>query len=129
MKKLFGVPEDTRFWETSLFVRNIDNALLRLYIRGFFDAEGGIPRRPLGSKLYISFTQRNYESLSFIKEKLESEWSIKSGKLRISDVKSHSWRFTITGKRAIKSFITEIGTFHPYKRGVFVVMKSLLGVR
>jgi hypothetical protein len=127
IREIFEIPPDTRLWETPVFVRNLDKSLLRFYIQGFFDAEGGVPRNPLNSKLYISFTQRNRESLEFLKARLYSMWDIVSGELRISDSKSQCWRLTITGLHPIKQFISEIGTKHPFKRKRFAIISVILG--
>lgn len=80
----------------------------------------------MSSKLYISFTQRNRESLEFLRNKLYSEWNIVSGRLRISDNRSHCWRFTIAGLGSIKRFMTEIGTEHPSKERRFTIISNLL---
>lgn len=127
VRKRFKIPLDSRLWETPPFVKKLDKALLRFYVRGFFDAEGGVPRNPMSSKLYISFTQRNRESLKFLNTKLHSQWNIVSGKLRVSDSKSRCWRLTITGLDSIKRFITEVGTDHPYKARSFAIISDLLG--
>jgi intein-encoded DNA endonuclease-like protein len=126
LRKVFSIPPDSATWGTPPFVKKLEKNLLRFYIQGFFDAEGGVPRNPMNSKLYITFTQRNRESLEFLKEKLHSKWGIVSGKLRISDSKSLCWRFTITGLGSIKRFITEIGTEHPSKGRSFTIISNLL---
>ena len=126
IKNLFDIPDDTISWETPVFIHGVNKTLMRCYIQGYFDAEGGVPRSPAGSKLYLSFTQRNYESLDFIKNQLEMNWNITSGGLRISDKKSRSWRFSITGKPSIQKFISEIGTQHPSKKVRFSIISDLI---
>ena len=126
LKDLFDIPDDTISWKTPSFIRGVDKSLMRYYIQGFFDAEGGVPHNPAASKLYLSFTQRNYESLEFIKDQLETKWNIISGNLRVSDKKSRSWRFSITGRQSIKQFISKIGTQHPSKRVRFSIISDLI---
>jgi intein-encoded DNA endonuclease-like protein len=126
IRKLFKIPHDSRLWKIPPFVKRLDRNLLRFYIQGFFDAEGGCPRNPMKSKLYISFTQRNRESIEFLRKRLCSEWRIESDRLRVSDHISHCWRFTITSRDSIRRFITDIGTEHPSKKKRFHIMLNLL---
>lgn len=115
LKELFEMPASKAgVWNTPTFLKT-DNALLQDYIRGFFDAEGGVPRTIAGSKLYVSFTQKNMEPLEFIRDKLESVFGIKCGGLRISDKKSNVWQFRITKKESIARFADRISSWHPDK--------------
>jgi intein-encoded DNA endonuclease-like protein len=39
-----------------------------MYLRGFFDAEGGIPRN--GKRFYIQLAQKDYEKMTALKKML-----------------------------------------------------------
>lgn len=93
------------------------------YIRGFFDAEGGLPRKVTKtSQKYIIFSQKNKESLEFIRKKLE-EMNIKPTNLtRCGGV----WEFRVTRKKSILEFIRIIGSFHPEKIKKFKILQWVL---
>ena len=91
----FEMPTNQLTWETPSFVKDLPKENLRYYIQGYWDAEGGATTNATTrSKLYIDFTQRNKESLEFIKEKLLL-FGVKVGNIRVSCKKT----FSIVGAR------------------------------
>ena len=84
------------------------------YIKGFFDAEGGIPRDEK-ARFYIQLVQNDREKLVKIK-KLLNDLGIEIGKIHNP---SHSvdpdyWRMYVLAKSQ-QSFLKKIGTWHPRK--------------
>ena len=61
-------------WNTPTKLTKLEPNQLIPYIRGFWDAEGGLPKEPekttKSEQRYISFHQKNRESLDFIRQKL-----------------------------------------------------------
>jgi intein-encoded DNA endonuclease-like protein len=84
------------------------------YIRGFFDAEGGIPRN-YQARFYIQLTQNNREKLEKLKIILE-DLGIKTGKIHnpSQSVDPNYWRMYIL-TNSQKIFLAKIGTWHPRK--------------
>lgn len=122
----FEMPTNQLTWETPSFVKDLQKHDLRYYIQGFWDAEGGATTNATTkSKLYIDFTQRNTESLEFIKEKLLL-FGVKAGNIRVSCKKSMSHRITITGRRSILNFVNNIETQHPEKQQRFIRIRNVI---
>lgn len=88
------------------------------YVRGYFDAEGGIPRS-LDQWFYIQISQKNKKELQVIKKILE-ENGIKCGKIHIPSVKIDPdyYRFFVS-RQSHKEFAKVIGSWHPRKRKIF----------
>ncbi|MBI2075830.1 MAG: hypothetical protein HYT72_01105 [Candidatus Aenigmarchaeota archaeon] len=104
----------------------------RLYIKGFWDADGGCPRDPtISKKIYIKFTQKDKRSLEQIKEILSQKFSIKAGTVRVSEITERGtiWRMTITNKRGILRFCDKIDSGHPIKQKRLFKIKHLLSSR
>jgi hypothetical protein len=95
------------------------------YARGYFDAEGGIPR-DVAARFYIQFVQKNQTDIARLKAILETE-GIVCGKLhRPSRVADHLvWRFYVAA-RSQRDFIIRVGSWHPRKRSL---LAARLGVR
>jgi hypothetical protein len=87
------------------------------YVRGYFDAEGGIPQTP-HLRFYIQFTQKNEVELGKVKAILES-LGLLCGKLHnpSSRVDPHYWRFYVRAK-SYRDFARIIGSWHPRKETV-----------
>lgn len=85
------------------------------YIRGYFDAEGGIPSR-VSDRLYIQFSQKNCQELTELRQILK-DLGIYSGKIHIPSVKvdPEYYRFFISS-RSYKAFIQKINSWHPRKK-------------
>jgi intein/homing endonuclease len=88
------------------------------YIRGFFDAEGGIPRSLL-SKRYIQLVQKDKPKIAMLKDWL-NEIGITTGKIHnpSKQVDPDYWRIFVS-RQSILPFVSEIGSWHPRKRAIF----------
>ena len=84
------------------------------YIRGYFDAEGGIARS-LKVRYYIYFAQKNLKDLKKLKGYLE-ELGISCGKIHNPSKKADPdyWRFFIRAK-SYNDFAKIVGSWHPVK--------------
>ena len=99
---------------------NFDPATLRedkekiCYVKGFFDAEGGIPR-DRKSRFYIQLVQNDKKKLEKIKILLEGS-GIKVGKIHnpSRSIDPNYWRmYILAGSQ--KDFLNKIGSWHPRK--------------
>ena len=84
------------------------------YIRGFFDAEGGIPKNP-NSRFYIQLVQNGTMKLQKIKPIL-TELGISTGIIHNPSVKvdpDYHRMFVVSNSRS--RFIETIGSWHPRK--------------
>lgn len=84
------------------------------YIRGFFDAEGGIPRNKKAS-FYIQLVQNNREKLEKLKILL-NDLRINTGKIHnpSRSVDPDYWRMYVLADSQ-KAFLSKIKTWHPRK--------------
>lgn len=84
------------------------------YIRGFFDAEGGIPRNST-ARFYIQLVQKDKRKLEKLKRILGSI-SINTGKIHNPSrrVDPDYWRMYILSDSQ-KKFIKQINSWHPRK--------------
>jgi intein-encoded DNA endonuclease-like protein len=102
-------------WNTPEFVKELPLEERIPYIRGFWDAEGGLPSKPekcsRAEQMYISFHHKQKEPLVFIRNSLIG--------MRYQPTKitkcSEACEFRITRKAHMKKFCTEIGSWHPEK--------------
>jgi len=87
------------------------------YARGYFDAEGGIPR-DASARFYIQFVQKDRADIARLHAILEDE-GIACGKLhRPSHRADHPvWRFYVAA-RSQRDFVACVGSWHPRKRGL-----------
>ena len=85
------------------------------YVRGYFDAEGGMPRAR-NARLYLQFTQKSYPSSEVLAEILES-WDIECGRIHnpSTAVDPNDWRFYVRA-RSQERFMTLVSSWHPRKR-------------
>ena len=84
------------------------------YLKGFFDAEGGIPKDSK-ARFYIQLTQNDKEKLEKLKKILNDLW-IKTGKIHNPSYKVDPdyWRMYVLADSQ-KRFIEKIGSWHPRK--------------
>ena len=84
------------------------------YIRGYFDAEGGVSRDPK-VRYYLYFAQKNLQDLEQVKELLE-EFGIQCGYVHnpSKKVDPNYWRFFIR-IQSYGEFAKLIGSWHPIK--------------
>jgi hypothetical protein len=88
------------------------------YVRGYFDAEGGIPRSSM-SRLYIQICQKNQVELEKVKDILEG-LEIFCGVVHnpSKEVDPDYWRFFVRA-RSHTRFMHIISSWHPRKRKIF----------
>jgi len=88
------------------------------YVRGYFDAEGGIPRK-IDQWFYIQISQKSRTELLQIKEILE-DLGIRCGKVHIPSVKidPNYYRFFVS-RKSHQDFARIIGSWHPRKKKIF----------
>ena len=84
------------------------------YIRGYFDAEGGVSRNPK-VRYYIYFAQKNRKDLEQVKVFLE-ELGISCGSISNPSkrVDPNYWRFFVVAN-SYEKFAQIIGSWHPVK--------------
>ncbi|TSC85751.1 MAG: Uncharacterized protein G01um10147_1095 [Microgenomates group bacterium Gr01-1014_7] len=84
------------------------------YIRGYFDAEGGVSRDPK-VRYYLYFAQKNFNEIEQIKIWLE-QLGIKCGSIHNPSkiVDPNYWRFFIR-VQSYEKFAQIIGSWHPIK--------------
>ncbi len=87
------------------------------YIRGFFDAEGGIPKN--NKRFYIQLVQSDKKKLQKIKKILE-ELNIETGKIHNPSVRVNPeyWRMYVLAKSR-RRFAEIINSWHPRKIKIF----------
>lgn len=87
----------------------------RAYVRSYFDAECGVPRR-LDDRFYIQFVQKNQENLSQVWAFL-SALGIKCGMIHnpSARVDPDYWRFYVLASSQ-PPFVSWISSWHPRKR-------------
>jgi hypothetical protein len=91
----------------------------RAYARGYFDAEGGIPRN-VAARFYIQFVQKDRADIVNLRTILEEE-GVACGKLhQPSRATDHPvWRFYVAAASQ-RDFVSRVGSWHPRKRGLLV---------
>jgi hypothetical protein len=87
------------------------------FVRGYFDAEGGIPRNP-EARFYIQLTQKNRDDLEGVRAILVN-LGIGCGRIHNPSVRVDPgyWRFYVRSE-SHREFAHRIGSWHPRKRGV-----------
>lgn len=85
------------------------------YVRGYFDAEGGMPRRS-EARLYLQLTQKDRSNLESVRDILESE-DIRCGRIHNPSVRvdPEYWRFFVRAESHGR-FMSTVGSWHPRKR-------------
>ncbi len=85
------------------------------YVRGYFDADGGMPRDP-AARLYFQFVQKDRISLQAVAEILEGK-GIQCGRLHNPSraVDPEYWRFFVR-VASHEHFMAVVGSWHPMKR-------------
>ena len=87
----------------------------RAYARGYFDADGGMPRSD-GARLYLQYTQKDRADLERLRRLLEVE-GISCGRIHNPSVRVDPdyWRFFVRAS-SWQAFLSRIGSWHPIKR-------------
>ncbi len=115
----FKVPQE--LWDTPSIIKKQNIELQLAYLRGFFDAEGGLPKDPLMAKQkYISFSQKNRESLEFIRKILIRK------KFQPTNITfcGNVWEFRLTRKNEMINFCDIVGSSHYDKIRRLKLLKS-----
>ncbi|OGC56609.1 hypothetical protein A3H26_01815 [candidate division WWE3 bacterium RIFCSPLOWO2_12_FULL_36_10] len=86
----------------------------RDYIRGYFDAEGSVPKDS-NSRYYVYFSQKNLKDLSILQSYM-FEFGLDCGRIHIPSQKVDPdyFRFYLLGESKYK-FASIIGSLHPNK--------------
>jgi hypothetical protein len=84
------------------------------YVRGYFDAEGGIPQ-DLEAPFYVQFVQKDLEDLTRVRDLLE-QLGIRCGAIHNPSrrVDPDYWRFFVR-RNSHARFIGTVGSWHPRK--------------
>lgn len=87
------------------------------FVRGYFDAEGGVPRSA-SARFYVQFVQRDAVDLGRVRELLVEE-GIACGRLHNPSrrVDPDYWRFYVRAG-SWGAFARSIGSWHPRKRAI-----------
>jgi hypothetical protein len=87
------------------------------FARGYFDADGGVPREP-SARFYVQFVQKDWADLSRLREVLVGEGLVCGGLHNPSRrVDPDFWRFYV-GAASQRSFASVVGSWHPRKRAI-----------
>ena len=113
LQKLSEMKRPQHFWGTPQVIKSSkDLFVIRSYIQGFWDAEGGLPIDLKKTKgRYISFDQKNRESISFIRNQLR-HLGMHPTKFYFT---GNVWQFRLHRKQDIFSCKIVIGSKHPEK--------------
>jgi hypothetical protein len=89
----------------------------RGYVRGYFDAEGGVPRSS-GARMYIQLVQKNRADLEMCRKHL-MRLGVSCGKVHNPSVRVDPdyWRFYVPVK-SHAVFVAAVGSWHPRKREI-----------
>ncbi|MBI2667644.1 LAGLIDADG family homing endonuclease [Candidatus Woesearchaeota archaeon] len=129
--KLSEYPGSQKEWKTPSWILKSSNEIIKSYIKGFFDAEGGIPHieeREIAPKdIRIHFSQGNKQSLSELKSLIE-RFNIKTGKVCGPYYKkgysNPQYVLMIHGIKEMIKFYNLIGSLHPLKIKRFEIIKQ-----
>ena len=108
-------------WNTPVIIKKQPLEIQKEYVKGFFDAEGGLPKNPKKWK-YISFDQKIKEPLEFVRSIL-LKLGFKPTNLTLT---SNVWQFRLTRKNDIINFTLQIGSLHPDKIKKLHLLTKLL---
>ncbi len=114
-REVYALETTAQFLDFSLDPISLNEPVEQIaYIRGFFDAEGGIPRT-LQSKCYIQLVQKDPTKIAKLKAMLAA-LNISSGLIHNPSVNVDPdyWRIFVSTK-SHQQFVTTIGSWHPRK--------------
>jgi len=94
------------------------------YIRGYFDAEGGVSRDGK-VRFYLQFAEKNKSRLEKVKSLLE-QLGVACGKIHCPSIIAdpNYWRFYVRAK-SYDRFINIVGSWHPRKQKIFSNRKKI----
>lgn len=110
-----GRDRDLWVCETKTFYPQVENGSSLSFVRGFFDADGGMPKNS-SSRLYFQFTQKSYEDIYLLKTIMEGH-KINCGIPHVPSVKTNPgyWRIFVSAQ-SFDDFMLNVGSWHPSKR-------------
>ncbi|MBI3627907.1 MAG: LAGLIDADG family homing endonuclease [Candidatus Sungbacteria bacterium] len=114
-RKVYVLETRAKFLDTKFDPKRLNSAEEKIaYLRGFFDAEGGIPRSP-SARFYIQLVQNDRIKLEKLKQMLIS-FGIQSGKIHNPSfhIDPDYFRMFIS-KKSQENFLKIIGSWHPRK--------------
>ncbi len=87
------------------------------YARGYFDADGGVPRDP-EARFYVQLVQKDLPDLERVRMILES-LGVRCGRIHNPSIRVDPdyWRFYVLSA-SHEDFIRRVGSWHPRKRQV-----------
>jgi len=117
-RKVYALETTAPILKSKFNLLESSNKAKLAYVKGYFDAEGGIPKT-IKQWFYIQISQKNKPELQIVKKILE-ENGIKCGKIHIPSVKidPNYYRFFVS-RQSHKNFAKIIGSWHPRKRKIF----------
>lgn len=85
------------------------------FARGYFDAEGGVPRDP-GDRFYVQLGQKDYVDLARLKSVL-THLGLECGRLHNPSARADPtyWRFCVLSN-SHQAFLRRVSSWHPRKR-------------
>ena len=85
------------------------------FVRGYFDAEGGVPRRT-GDRFYIQSVQKDLADLEHVRSLL-GHLGIRCGRIHNPSARADPdyWRFYVLAA-SHQDFALYVGSWHPRKR-------------
>jgi len=86
-----------------------------LYVRGYFDADGGMPK-DAGARMYVQLCQKNKASIEMVATILGS-WKVECGRVHNPSVRADpNYSRVFVRSRSHESFMRLVGSWHPAKR-------------
>lgn len=121
--EMYAIETTAKFLDVNfdpLFLASRDEEIA--YVRGYFDAEGGMPRRSDARPFQIQYTQKDRAELEKVRNILIG-LGISCGKMHNPSVKidAEYWRFFISVP-CNKEFARRIGSWHPRKEQLLGMM-------
>jgi len=118
-RDVYALETLAEFLDFDLDPLQLENQQERLsYIRGFFDAEGGVPQKS-SNRFYIQLVQKDKEKMEKIKRILEAS-KIYTGVIHNPSkrVDPEYWRLFVAA-RSYQAFVQLVGSWHPKKAQIF----------
>jgi len=115
---VFALETSASFLDVEFDPEELDSQLEGIaYVRGYFDAEGGLPQSP-DARFYVQLTQKDRVELLKVKTILET-LGIACGKMHnpSARVDPDYWRFFVRTKSHL-AFAFKIGSWHPIKERI-----------
>lgn len=114
-RRVYVLETRAKFLDTKFDPRELNSAVEKIaYLRGFFDAEGGIPKNP-SARFYIQLVQSDQIKLEKLKQMLMG-LGIQSGRIHNPSFRIDPDYFRMfIPRKSQESFLKIIGSWHPRK--------------